>query len=207
MLSTLAGKLDLQYPLVLAIPAGGLPVAVPLSKDLNCQLDIAVVSKITLPWNTEAGYGAVAFDGSYLLNEAMIRAVGLKEAQVASGLEKTRAKVVRRVAVLRGNRPMPDMTEHEIIVVDDGLASGFTMHVAVDAIRRAGAQKIIVAVPTGHVNSVQSLAEKVDVVCCPNIRSGHSFAVASAYRHWRDVSEVEAEKILLEFTVSEGPGS
>ena len=95
---------------------------------------------------------------------------------------------------------MPDIIEHEIIVVDDGLASGFTMRVAVDAIRRAGAQRIIVAVPTGHVNSVQSLAEKVDVVCCPNIRSGHSFAVASAYRHWSDVSEVEAEKILLEFT-------
>ncbi len=202
VLSMLVGKLDLQHPLVLAIPAGGLPVAVPLAKALNCQLDVAVVSKITLPWNTEAGYGAVAFDGSYLLNEAMIRAVGLDKAEVASGLEKTSAKVVRRVAALRRKRPMPDMVKHEIIVVDDGLASGFTMRVAVDAIRRAGAKKIIVAVPTGHENSVQSLSEKVDVVCCPNIRSGHSFAVASAYRHWSDVSEVEAEKILLEFTVS-----
>ena len=200
VLSMLVGQLDLQHPLVLAIPAGGLPVAVPLAQALNCQLDIAVVSKITLPWNTESGYGAVAFDGSYLLNDAMIRAVGLDKTEVASGLEKTRAKVVRRVAALRRERPMPDIIEHEIIVVDDGLASGFTMRVAVDAIRRAGAQRIIVAVPTGHVNSVQSLAEKVDVVCCPNIRSGHSFAVASAYRHWSDVSEVEAEKILLEFT-------
>ena len=167
VLSMLVGRLDLQHPLVLAIPAGGLPVAVPLAKALNCQLDIAVVSKITLPWNTEAGYGAVAFDGSYLLNEAMIRAVGLDKTDVASGLEKTRAKVVRRVAALRKERPMPDMMEHEIIVVDDGLASGFTMRVAVDAIRRAGAQKIIVAVPTGHENSVQSLAEKVDVGLLP----------------------------------------
>jgi putative phosphoribosyl transferase len=202
VLSMLVGRLDLQHPLVLAIPAGGLPVAVPLAKALNCHLDIAVVSKITLPWNTEAGYGAVAFDGSYLLNETMIRAVGLDKTKVASGLEKTSAKVIRRVAALRKKRPMPVMMEHEIIVVDDGLASGFTMQVAVDAIRRAGAQKIIVAVPTGHAISVQSLAEKVDVVCCPNIRSGHSFAVASAYRHWSDVSEVEAEKILLEFTMS-----
>ena len=63
VLSMLVGKLDLQHPLVLAIPAGGLPVAVPLAKALNCNLDIAVVSKITLPWNTEAGYGAVAFLG------------------------------------------------------------------------------------------------------------------------------------------------
>lgn len=202
VLSMLVGRLDLQQPLVLAVPAGGLPVAVPLAKALNCDLDVAVVSKITLPWNTEAGYGAVAFDGSYLLNETMIRAVGLDKAEVASGLEETRAKVARRVAALRKKRPMPDMMEHEIILVDDGLASGFTMRVAVDAIRRAGVRKIIVAVPTGHENSVRSLAEIVDAVCCPNIRSGQSFAVASAYRHWGDVSEVEAEKILLEFTLS-----
>lgn len=202
VLSMLVGRLDLQHPLVLAIPAGGLPVAVPLAKALNCKLDIAVASKITLPWDTEAGYGAVTFDGSFLLNEAMIRAVGLDKADVKYGLEKTRAKVARRVAALRKERSMPDMMEHEIILVDDGLASGFTMRVAVDAIHGAGAQKIIVAVPTGHENSVRSLAEKVDVVCCPNIRSGHSFAVASAYRHWSDVSEAEAEKILLEFNFS-----
>ena len=202
VLSGLVRQLDLKHPLVFAIPAGGLPVAVPLAEALNCQLDVAVVSKITLPWNTEAGYGAVAFDGSYLLNEAMIRAVGLDETDVTRGLEETRAKVVRRVAALRKGRPMPDMLAHEVIVVDDGLASGFTMRAAVAALRRAGARELIVAVPTGHENSVQSLAEKVDMVCCPNIRSGPSFAVASVYRHWSDVSEAEAEQILLEFTAS-----
>jgi len=202
VLSMVVRRLDLQHPLVLAIPAGGVPVAVPLAKALNCQLDIAVVSKITLPWNTEAGYGAVAFDGSYLLNDDMIRNVGLDKTDVTSGLKKTRAKVDRRVSVLRKGQPLPDMAEQEIIVVDDGLASGFTMRVAVDAIHHLGAKKIIVAVPTGHDISVQSLAGKVDVVCCPNIRSGHSFAVASAYRHWSDVSETEAEKLLLEFTQS-----
>jgi predicted phosphoribosyltransferase len=199
MLSGLVRQLDLQHPLVLAIPAGGVPVAVPLAEALNCRLDAAVVSKITLPWNTEAGYGAVAFDGSYLLNEAMIRAVGLDEADIAQGLEKTRAKVVRRVAALRKGRPMPDMTAREVIVVDDGLASGFTMYAAVAALRRAGAGELIVAVPTGHENSVRSLADKVEIVCCANIRSGPSFAVASAYRYWNDVSEAEAERVLLEF--------
>ena len=197
VLSGLVGQLDLQHPLVFAIPAGGLPVAVPLAEALNCQLDVAVVSKITLPWNTEAGYGAVAFDGSYLLNEAMIRAVGLDESDVTRGLEETRAKVIRRVAALRKGRPMPDMLAHEVIVVDDGLASGFTMRAAVAALRRAGARELIVAVPTGHENSVRSLAEKVDIICCPNIRGGRSFAVASVYQHWSDVSEAEAEQILL----------
>ncbi len=199
MLPGLVQQLSLQHPLVLAIPAGGVPVAVPVAEALGCQLDVAVVSKITLPWNTEAGYGAVAFDGSYLLNEAMISAVGLDEVDVAWGLEKTRSKVVRRVAALRKGRPMPDMTAREVIVVDDGLASGFTMYAAVAALRRAGVGDLIVAVPTGHDNSVQSMAEKVAMVCCANIRSGHSFAVASAYQHWNDVNEAEAEQILLEF--------
>jgi predicted phosphoribosyltransferase len=199
VLSGLVRQLGLQHPLVLAIPAGGVPVAVPLAEALKCQLDVAVVSKITLPWNTEAGYGAVAFDGSSLLNKAMISAVGLDKADIARGLEKTRAKVVRRVATLRKGRPMPDMTAHEVIVVDDGLASGFTMYAAVAALRRAGVGELIVAVPTGHENSVQSLTEKVDMVCCANIRSGPSFAVASAYQHWDDVSEAEAEQQLLEF--------
>lgn len=197
VLSGLVAQLDLQKPLVFAIPAGGLPVAVPLAKALNCPLDVAVVSKITLPWNTEAGYGAVAFDGSFLLNEAMIRAVGLDESTVARGLDKTRAKVARRVATLRKGRPMPDLPAHEVILVDDGLASGFTMHTAVVALRRAGARELIVAVPTGHEDSVRSMAEEVDVICCANIRGGRSFAVASAYRHWSDVSEADAEQILL----------
>lgn len=198
VLSGLVGQLDLQHPLVLAIPAGGLPVASPLAESLGCQLDVAVVSKITLPWNSEAGFGAVAFDGSSLLNEAMIRTVGLSESDVASGLEKTRAKVVRRVATLRKGRPMPDLLSREVILVDDGLASGFTMRAAMAALRRVGVKELIVAVPTGHEDAVRGMAQQVDVVCCPNIRSGRSFAVAAAYRHWYDVSEAEAERILFE---------
>lgn len=197
VLSGLVRQLDLQHPLVFAIPAGGLPISVPLAEALSCPLDVAVVSKITLPWNTEAGYGAVAFDGSYLLNEAMIRAVGLNEREVARGLEKTRTKVARRVAALRKGRPMPDLLAHEVLLVDDGLASGFTMRTAVAALRRAGTKELIVAVPTGHEDAVRSMAKQVDVVCCANIRRGRSFAVASAYRHWSDVSEAEAEQILL----------
>ena len=199
VLSGLVGQLGFKCPLVLAIPAGGVPVAVPLAEALNCHLDVAVVSKITLPWNTEAGYGAVAFDGSYLLNEAMIRSVGLDEAEVSRGIAKTREKVLRRVAAFRKERAMPDMAAREVVVVDDGLASGFTMQAALAALRRAGAEELIVAVPTGHERSVHSLVQTVDRVCCANIRGGFSFAVASAYQRWSDVSEAEAEQILSDF--------
>ena len=84
----------------------------------------------------------------------------------------------------------------QVILVDDGLASGFTMRVAVESIRKAGASSITVAVPTGHLESVRNIAANVDQIFCPNIRSGMSFAVADAYGHWSDVTEDELMQIL-----------
>jgi predicted phosphoribosyltransferase len=86
-----------------------------------------------------------------------------------------------------------------VIVVDDGLASGFTMRVAVAALRKAGAERLVVAVPTGHLEAVRQVAEGVETVCCANIRGGWSFAVAAAYRRWSDVPEREAARLLSRF--------
>src|SRR5512136_2914145 len=87
-----------ENAMVLAIPAGGVPVAVPIARRLALPLDLAAVSKITLAWNTEAGYGAVAFDGSVRLNDALVREIGLSEAEVEAGIARTREKVARRHA-------------------------------------------------------------------------------------------------------------
>lgn len=205
VLAELVAEEALNSPLVLAIPAGGVPVAMALAGALACPLDVAVVSKITLPWNSEVGYGAVAFDGSYLLNQELIRSIGMSQAEVARGIDATRAKVARRVVSLRGKQPLPDLTAHDLIVVDDGLASGFTMLVAVAALKRAGARSILVAVPTGHAAAVQQLAAQGAAVCCANLRTSYPFAVAAAYRRWTDVSEAEALLILLQGT-RETPG-
>jgi predicted phosphoribosyltransferase len=80
--------------------------------------------------------------------------------------------------------------------VDDGLASGFTMRVAVEALRKLGANRIVVTVPTGHQRSVERIAYKVEIIYCANVRSGRSFAVADAYEQWTDVSEGEVHAIL-----------
>ena len=180
---------DLQ--IVLGIPAGGVPVGAVVAETLNSPFDIAVVSKITLPWNTEAGYGAVAFDGTVRLNENLTARIGLSAAQIQQGIEKTTAKVNRRLAKLRKERPFPSLSEHHTILVDDGLASGFTMLVAVEALRNAGADHIIVAVPTAHKESLDFIMSNVDAVFCPNIRSGLHYAVADAYERWSDVDESE----------------
>jgi putative phosphoribosyl transferase len=178
--------------IVLAIPAGGVPVAAAIAERLRIPLDVAVVSKITLPWNTEAGYGAVAFDGTMRLNEDLLPHLGLIEAQIQQGIKQTTQKVLRRVKKFRGDRPFPDLTKRRAILVDDGLASGFTMLVAIEALRKAGARHICVAVPTGHGSSLPRMASEVEALYCANIRGGFSFAVADAYEAWTDVTEEEA---------------
>jgi putative phosphoribosyl transferase len=184
---------------ILAIPSGGVPVAVAVAEQLALPLEVAVVSKITLPWNTEAGYGAVAFDDTMRLNEELLPYLRLTKQQMAEGLEKTRQKVERRVKKFRGDQPWPDFSGRIAVLVDDGLASGFTMLVAVAAVRRLKAQGVMVAVPTGSANRLRKVAREVDALYCANIREGWGFAVAEAYKRWFDLEEEEAVRLYKEY--------
>jgi predicted phosphoribosyltransferase len=182
--------------MVMAIPAGGVPVGKVLAEKLSLPFDLAVVNKITLPWNTEVGYGAVAFDGSVRLNNDLVARLGLTDEEIQQGISKTSAKVTHRVKNLRGEQALPDLSASQIILVDDGLASGFTMYVAVEAVQKAGMTSITVAVPTGHQRSVVSIAGEVDTLYCANMRGGYHFAVADAYLRWSDVGEKEVVSLL-----------
>jgi predicted phosphoribosyltransferase len=190
---------------VLAIPAGGIPVAVPLVEACGLELEVAVVSKITLPWNTEAGYGAVAFDDTVVLNDDLVRHLGLGDEDVQQGIEATRRKVARRRQTLRGDRPMPDLSGTTVLLVDDGLASGFTMRCALEALGRRAVSQRIVAVPTAHEESLDRIADLADTIYCPNVRSGVPCAVADAYVRWSDVSEEEAASLLAAHLAGGGP--
>jgi len=175
--------------IVLAIPAGGVPVAVVVAERLGLPLDLVVVSKITLPWDPESGYGAVAFDGTVEINIGLVQHLGLSHSLVEQGTSRTRDKVMRRERELRGDRPPLALAGRRAILVDDGLASGFTMRVAVAAVRAAGAARIVVAVPTAHRDAAAALEPEVDELYCANLRGGRSYAVAAAYQRWRDVDE------------------
>jgi predicted phosphoribosyltransferase len=203
VMAEMTGALRGSETTVLAVPAGGLPVAAAVAGGLGLPLDVAVVSKITLPWNTEVGYGAVAFDGTTRLNDALVADLGLAENVVRRGIEETRAKVARRVAELRGAQPALDLSGRCAVVVDDGLASGFTMGTAVEALGKCGASRLLVAVPTGSLRAVERLAPEVDDLYCANVRGGYRFAVADAYEAWRDVGEDEARAILERFRRAE----
>lgn len=181
--------------LVLGILAGGIPVAAAISRALDLPLDAAVVSKITLPWNSEMGYGAVAFDGSVQLNEPLIATFGLGDADVENGIARTREKINNRLERLRTEPPAP-IAGRAVMLVDDGLASGFTLLAAIAAVQHARPTRLLVAVPTGQGDSAQRIAAEVDALYCANVRTTRGFAVADAYEHWSDVSEDDALELL-----------
>ena len=183
----------------LAVPSGGLPVAVEVAGSLELSLDVAVVSKILLPWTTEAGFGAVGFDGSVWINREYVNYYGLDQPTIEQQTQATLKKVQRRVKLFRGNQAWPDLQHRPVIVVDDGIAAGSTLRVAVQALRNTGAVKIIVAVPTAHEESLGPILDGVDALYCANIRSGPQFAVAAAYRQWDDVDESDADRMLASF--------
>jgi predicted phosphoribosyltransferase len=184
---------------VMAIPAGGVPVAKVMAERLNLPLYLAVVSKITLPWNTEAGYGAVAFDGTVRLNDNLVARFGLTKEQIQEGIAKTSQKVAKRVKTLWGAGTWPGFSGQEAILVDDGLASGFTVLVAIEALKKTGIGSLNIAVPTGYESSIRRIASEVDTLYCANIRGGFSFAVADAYVKWSDVGEGEVANLLADF--------
>lgn len=195
MLTSFAGT----DTLVLGIPSGGVPVAAEIASELNLALDVAVCNKITPPWNTEVGYGAVAFDGTVVMNEDFRDGVGLSPAEVAAGIEIARQKVRRRLELYRQKRPMPDCRHRSVILVDDGLATGITTEAAVHALKQRGVGQLLLAVPTGHEDSLRHLAKQVTHLYCANVRSGSAFAVAEAYRSWTNLTEEEVTQALREF--------
>jgi len=188
----------LDDPLACPIPAGGIPVGVAVARALGCPVQPVVVRKIQIPWNTEAGFGAVTWDGHVFLNQDLVSGLHLTPDQVEAATAKALANVREREERfnLRLRGPLPDPGGRSCIMVDDGLASGYTMAAACQALRLLGPRRIIVAVPTGSLSSVRRVALLAEEVICLNMRTGPSFAVADAYEEWYDLSEEEALRML-----------
>jgi predicted phosphoribosyltransferase len=185
--------------IVLAIPAGGVPVAAEIAWFLELPLDLIIVRKIQIPWNTEAGFGALSPDGQTFFNEPLLRALDLDQEQVNAQLALTRKNLEQRESLFRGHRPYPDLKGKIAIVVDDGLASGYTMLAALKFINQQQPAETIVAVPTGLLDTVEFIRQATPTVVCLNVLTRRPFAVAAAYRNWYDVPDDEVLKTLKEF--------
>ena len=186
-----------------AIPAGGVPVAARIARFLGAPLDLVIVRKIQLPWTTEAGFGALDPDGRPLFNEALMSRMPMSPQQIEAQIAKTLANLKEREEHLRGGRPYPLLAGATTIVVDDGLASGYTMQDAVRFLKGKGAGEFIVAVPTALDRTANNLLPLVDLLVCPNLRGGLSFAVAEAYENWYDVDQKEVLEIMADLAEPE----
>jgi predicted phosphoribosyltransferase len=182
--------------LLLAIPAGGVPVAAEIANELSLALDVIVVRKIQIPNEPEAGFGAVGPNDEVILNRELMQSLGLSRREVDAQIAATIKARARRERVFRGEVPFPDLQGRSVILVDDGLATGSTMLVAARFVKKKGARRIVVAVPTASMRAIELLRSEVDEIFCPNIRSGPCFAVADAYLDWYDLTEAEAIELL-----------
>jgi len=179
-----------------AIPAGGVPVAVEIARSLSIPLDLLIVRKIQFPWTTEAGFGALDPGGQAIMNEDLLRRMPLTPEEIEAQITKTAAVIRQREARLREGKPYPRLNGLPAIVVDDGLASGYTMRAAIQFLKGRGAERLVVAVPTASERTVWELLPLVDELYCLNVRGGFSFAVADAYENWYDLTEEEILAIL-----------
>ncbi|MBE9515405.1 MAG: phosphoribosyltransferase [Proteobacteria bacterium] len=195
----LAGMLESYQgsdAIVLGIPAGGMPVAAVVASELKLELNFIVVKKVTPPDNTEFGYGAIAADGSLRINENLPPRLGLSESEVQHGITIARNKVQQRERMFRQHLPTTRLQGRDVILVDDGLATGVTYQTAIDSLHKQGVNSIIGAIPTAHQQSLTQMAQQLDRIYCANVRAGLRYAVAEAYEQWHDVSDEEVIALL-----------
>ncbi|MFX0042269.1 MAG: phosphoribosyltransferase [Candidatus Hodarchaeota archaeon] len=192
---------DPNYFFCFAIPNGGISVTEGYCSQFNIKYDILIVRKIKIPFNTEAGFGSVTTDGTILINEPLLNQLGLSESAVQDSINLTKQEIQDRLEFYNKEINLEDVYKKNIqnkyiFLLDDGLASGFTMLAAIKMIKKYNPTKIFIAVPTAPLRTVKRVIKEVDEIFCPNIRDVMWFAVADAYKNWYDVPEMEVIEIL-----------
>lgn len=184
-----------QSVLVLAIPNGGMPLASEIASALGAELDVVVVRKLPLPLHPESGFGALADDGSIILNDDIVRREGLTQDQVNEQVAAVTSQVRQRSLLYRKDRQLSLVRGKVAIIVDDGLASGYTMLAAVESVKRRRPREIIVAVPAASSVALEKVKASARVLTLAE-GTGPRFTVSDYYRHWHDVGDGDVLKAL-----------
>jgi putative phosphoribosyl transferase len=181
--------------LVLGLPRGGVPVAARVAEALNAELDVIVARKLQSPISAELAIGAITADGERYLNEGLISELAVSDTFLAAVTDVQRAEARKREQQLRGTRPPPRITGRIVILVDDGLATGATMHAAVRSVRKQRPAHLIVAAPVGSQEACNALAREADEVVCP-WRPEPFGAVVLYYENFVQTSDAEVQQVL-----------
>lgn len=188
-----------QPVVVLAIPNGGVAVALGVALALEADLDLVISRKIPLPLLPEGGFGAVTDDGTTILDEAMVKAAGLTQPQINYQVGQVRRNIQKRSLLYHRDRPPVTISGRAVIIVDDGLASGYTMKAAIESVRHRKPKKVVAAAPVGPEAVVKELEKVADKVVTCAVGSMPKFYVSDFYRYWHDITDDEVLHCLKEW--------
>jgi len=189
--------------LCFAIPNGGIPVAEGFCSEFRMKYDIMIVRKIKIPYNTEAGFGSITTDGSILINKPLLAQIHLSKDQIEKSISFTKKEIKNRLELYRKSENLQEFYQKaifnkEIFMIDDGLASGYTMLAGIEMVHNYHPKSIYIAIPTAPLHTIQKIKtiSYINEIFCSNIRDVWRFAVADAYQNWYDISENEVLDIL-----------
>ncbi|MEO8463338.1 MAG: phosphoribosyltransferase family protein [Chloroflexota bacterium] len=190
-----SGAVSSQGPVVVGLPRGGVVVAAEVARELRAPLDILVVRKLGCPWQPELGIGAIAEGDIRVLNRDLVGELGLSAGEVDAVTANERAELERRVATYRQGRPREPVRGRLVIVIDDGLATGYTARAAIASLRAGGARRVILAVPVAPASSVAEFGSVADhvVVAEP---AKHLLAVGAFYGDFRQTPDAEVIELV-----------
>ena len=190
------GEYSDQSVVVLAIPNGGVPVALEVASALKTELDLIICRKIPILVSPEGSLGAAADDGTVILNEEAVKRIGFSRQQLEYEINKVRTEIKQRSLLYKGDRLPVRATGKIVILIDDGLASGFTMMAAVESLRRRRPKEVVVAVPVASAMAVKQVEKVADRVVTCTTGFMPKFYLSDFYRYWHDVSDDEVMRYL-----------
>lgn len=180
---------NIEDPVILGIPRGGVIVAAEVAKILKAPLDIAIARKIGAPFDREYAIGAINSLGNVILNETSIRELGISNEYIEKSVKEEIEEIKRRLSVYRGERDMIDIKDKSVIIVDDGLATGLTMLSVVKGVKANNPKKTIVAVPVASYEAVKRLEKEAEVIAL--YIPEYFYAVGQFYEDFRQVTDEE----------------
>ena len=180
---------------VLAVPRGGVVVGFEVAHALSGPLDVIIPRKIGAPNNSELAIGAMTEDGTIILDDKLVRYLQVSKDYVREESERQRLEIERRLRLYRGDAPYPSLSNREVIIVDDGVATGSTMKAAVASVRKRGAKIVVIAVPVGPASTIQELKKDADNVVCLHTPEPF-YSIGQFYEDFTQTSDEEVAELL-----------
>lgn len=196
-------RCDLDNPIILGLPRGGVPLAYEIAVALRAPLDTIVVRKLGVPSQPELAFGAIASGGVRVINSDVVETgFGLDDETIEQIASREMQELRRREQAYRLERPYPELAGKDVVLVDDGLATGATMRAAAEAVKTKSPSSVIVAVPVGSASAVARVAAVVDRVVCLETPASF-YAVGQFYADFRQTSDEEVRELLREAWANE----